>query len=134
MGGLMRFIRRRATVWSWRVRYWWLDTSGGKLAQRWALVLALLVFMVDLAGLVVQALGPRHAESTSSWAWALAILFGASVLAYTNRPKPAQPNPEDANLPTAEDGQAVTQVFGTVWISDEFVLAFKVIGTDPIKK
>src|SRR5690349_22477474 len=32
--GLIAYLGRRAHVWRWRVRYWWLDTPGGAQAQR----------------------------------------------------------------------------------------------------
>jgi hypothetical protein len=64
----------------------------------------------------------------------IVILLVSAYLAYKSRPKATTAKAEDANAPTTEDGQAVTQIFGTVWISDEFVLAFKVLGTDPIKR
>lgn len=137
---LIALIRRRAIVWSWRARYWWLDTPGGIVAQRWALVLGLMVFLVQIVRLAVVALAPRpHNEPAESYGGieivVLVIILLISIyVAYRSRPKATTAKAEDANVPTTEDGQAVTQVFGTVWISDEFVLAFKVVGTDPIKR
>lgn len=35
--------------------------------------------------------------------------------------------------PTTEDGLAAKHHFGEVWVDDEFLLAWKVVGTIPIK-
>jgi len=138
MGQLKHRIARLHYVWGWRIRYWWLDTPAGVVAQRWALVLGLLLFAVQLVRLAVAALVPSPAdEPAKSWVWVvvqIVIALAAAYMAYANRPKTETPKPGDTNVPTVEDGQAVKQVFGTVWISDEFVLAFKVMGTEPIKR
>ncbi|WP_419669178.1 hypothetical protein ACN28O_03115 [Xylella fastidiosa subsp. multiplex] len=48
-------------------------------------------------------------------------------------PKPEPVKPQQAQVPTVQDGQAVKHHFGTVWVGDEFILAWKMQGTIPIK-
>jgi hypothetical protein len=48
-------------------------------------------------------------------------------------PKLEQPAPGQENTPEVEDGQAVIEVYGTVWIDSPFILAWKMVGRDKIK-
>lgn len=136
--GLIAPIRRLHYVWSWRLRYWWLDTPAGERAHYWALGFSLVVFTVQVVRLCVAAAlpGPHDApvQSVIHW-WVVQLIIAVvlTVVSYALRPKVEPPKPQDAQAPTVEDGQAVKHHFGTVWIGDEFVLAWKMMGRIPIK-
>ena len=136
--GLIARIHRRCHIWSWRLRFWWLDTPAGVIAQRWAIVLGVLVFAVQTIRLAAAALVPLPpGQSAKSWIWVvvqIVIALVAAYMAYANRPKIEPAKPQDDDVPTTEDGQSVKQIFGTVWVTDEFILAWKMMGRDPIKK
>lgn len=135
--GLIAHLRRLHYVWSWRWRYWWLDTPSGAQAHRWALGLSLFVLAIQVIRLCIAAALPMPpdapAKSIYWWVVQLIIAIVAAAVSYAMRPKVEPPKPQDANVPTVEDGQAVKHHFGTVWISDEFILAWKMMGTIPIK-
>lgn len=67
------------------------------------------------------------------WVVQLIIMVIAAVVAYALRPKPETPKPMSSEAPTIEDGQAAKHYFGTCWVGDEFLLAWKMMGTIPIK-
>lgn len=67
------------------------------------------------------------------WIVQLAVMLVSAYISYAMRPKVEPPKPQEADVPTVEDGQAVKHHFGTVWISDEYVLAWKMMGTKAIK-
>jgi hypothetical protein len=50
-------IRRRVNVWYWRARYWLLDTPAGVVAQRRALMLALVLNVLAVLVGVVRCTG-----------------------------------------------------------------------------
>lgn len=68
-----------------------------------------------------------------SWIVSLVLLLISAYVSYASRPKVEPPKPQEADAPSVEDGQAVKHHFGTVWINDEYVLAWKMMGTLPIK-
>lgn len=135
--GLIASIRRLHYVWSWRARYWWLDTRAGEIAQIVVLSMLCLLCILQLIKMVVaSALPPPPGEPVKSvywWVIQLIILIVAAVISYAMRPKPQPPKPQEANAPTVEDGLSVKHHFGTVWVNDEFLLAWKLMGTVPIK-
>lgn len=67
------------------------------------------------------------------WVVQLVIAIVGAVLSYALRPKVEQPKPVEGEAPTVEDGQSALEVYGEVWIDDEFILAHKVVGTEKIK-
>lgn len=130
-------LRRARYVWGWRLRYWWLDTRGGAEARIALLCGAVLVVIVQLVRLAVAALLPpppgEPAHAVYWWVVQIIIAVVAAIIAYALRPKIEAPQPQEAQGPTTEDGQAVKRYWGTHWIGDEFLLAWKVVGRDPIK-
>lgn len=136
--GLIARVQRRLDIWHWRVRYWWLDTPAGVLAQRWALVLSLLAFGVQTLWLCMRALMPVPAGAPAqSWVQIVVMIVIALIsayMAYANRPKVEPAKPQEDSAPTTEDGQDVKQIFGTVWVDDQFVLAWKMMGREAIRK
>lgn len=134
--GLMAHIRRLHYVWSWRARYWWLDTRGGEIARRLIMVIAGLVCileMIDLAAATWQQSGAGQPYKAFVWWVQLIIMVIAAAISYAMRPKPQPAQPQSADAPTVEDGIAVKHYFGTCWIGDEFILAWKNTGTIAIR-
>ncbi|HEY1036343.1 MAG TPA: hypothetical protein VGE09_15310 [Pseudoxanthomonas sp.] len=120
-----------------RLRYWYLDTDAGRHAQLWAFAGALLVLLVQIVRMAVAAASPEArpepAQAVVWWVVQLVIAVLSAIIAYALRPKVEAPKPGEANMPTTEDGRAVPEAHGTVWIEDEFMLAYKVVGRVPIK-
>ncbi len=138
MGLMMSRVGRRLNIWGWRLRFWWLDTPAGVLAQRWTMVLGGLVFVVQIIRLIITSLVPLPpGQPAQSYFWVIVqvvIALVAAYMAYANQPKVEDATAQSGSAPTTEDGQDVLQVFGTVWVSDQFVLAWKMMGRDAIRK
>ncbi|MGH1447874.1 MAG: hypothetical protein ACRBBM_00415 [Pseudomonadaceae bacterium] len=49
------------------------------------------------------------------------------------RPKQEQPAVQEGNTPTTEEGVKLRKVYGTVWIKEPSLVAFKKMGTVPIR-
>ena len=120
-----------------RLRYWYLDTDAGRHAQLWGFAGALLLLLVQIVRMAVAAAfpeaRPEPAQAVYWWVVQLVIAIISAVIAYALRPKVEAPKPGEADMPTTEDGRAVPEAHGTVWIEDEFMLAYKVVGRVPIK-
>src|SRR6185437_1891727 len=75
-------LRHRHYVWSWRMRYWWLDTSAGAQA---------LIVVLQFIGLGIAALAPRPAgkpqESIIWWVVYVIVMLIAAAVSYAMRPK-----------------------------------------------
>lgn len=136
--GLIAWLRRKCRVWSWQARYWWLDTRAGLISN---IVVCLLLGLLAIAALV-RAVVLAMLSPPSPDAPALAVAPGiiyllvavvAAAVAYAMAPKAEQPQAAQENTPTVEDGQSVPEVYGTVWIDQEFLLAWKIVGRDKIK-
>lgn len=136
--GLIGRLRHRCSVWSWQARYWWLDTQAGLVANITVCVLLALIAVAAVVRMVVLALiAPPAADAPASavapWIIYLLVAVVAAAVAYAMAPKAEQPAPGQENTPTVEDGQAVPEVYGTCWIDQEFLLAWKVVGRDQIR-
>lgn len=135
--GLIASIRRLHYVWSWRVRYWWLDTRQGEQAHWVACGLAAVVCLVQLLRIFVAATVPpassEPAKAIYWWVIQIIIAIIAAAISYAMRPRPQPPQPQAADAPTVEDGLSAKHYFGTCWVNDEFLLAWKLMGTEPIK-
>ncbi|HEX7375151.1 MAG TPA: hypothetical protein VF277_09255 [Steroidobacteraceae bacterium] len=64
---------------------------------------------------------------------AIILAIVAAILSVALAPKPQPPKPQQGTAPSSEDGQTCRDHFGTVWVDDSFLLAWKQMGTDPIK-
>lgn len=130
-------ISKRASVYRWRVRYWWLDTEQGKRAHLSLLLLAALVAIVVAWRVLVAAFTPAPGQPHQSVIAAIVIAIIALIIALAAvlmmPDTPAPPPGKDAAAPTTEDGQNVKHHFGTVWVDDTFMLAWKIVGKVPIK-
>lgn len=94
---------------------------------------ALLKTALDLAGWAVA--GPEQPTITAWVFWAqLAILVVSAVVAYAMRPKPQVPQPAERQSPEVEDGTAIREVFGDVWITNPTELLWKALPEIPIRK
>jgi len=128
-------LHRQAYIWSWRVRYWLLDTRVGSVVAV-ASLLACAVAATMLARLGWQMATdrtvPQHAEITL--AAYLIIMLVSAIISWALTPKPKEPKPQSAEAPTVEDGQDIRMIFGTVWIDDPIVVAWKTMGTDKIRR
>ena len=135
--GLIARARRKLEVQRWRLRYWWLDTREGAMAQVAACCFAVLVMIIQLVRMAVAALSPpppgAPVKAVYWWVVQIIIAIVAAVVAYSMRPKTEQPKPQAGDAPTTEDGQSIKHHFGTVWVDDEFLLAWKVTGTTPVR-
>lgn len=135
--GLIASIRRLHYVWSWRARYWWLDTRAGERAHLMLFALSLLVVFIQLLRMFVAAVVPpppgEPAKAIYWWVVQLIIAIVAAAISYAMRPKPQVPTPQASEAPTVEDGLSAKHYFGTCWVTDEFLLAWKNTGTIPIK-
>ncbi|MBH1476318.1 hypothetical protein [Stenotrophomonas forensis] len=129
--------KRLHYIWSWRIRYWWLDTRSGEYARWASFYLGLLVVIIQIVRVYVAALQPPvPAQPTKAvywWVIQLIIAIIAAAIAYSMRPKAQTPTPQSGEAPTTNDGQTVKHHFGTCWVDDEFLLAWKQMGTIPVK-
>ena len=135
--GLITRARRLHYVWSWRLRYWWLDTPAGAQAQMGVLAIAALVVVIQLIRMAMAALVPppagEPAKAVYWWVVQLIIAIVSAIISYAMRPKVEEQKPQAGEAPSTQDGQAVKDHFGTVWVEDEFILAWKMMGTDRIR-
>jgi len=134
--GLIVSMRRARHVWSWRLRYWWLDTPSGAQAHVVVLCISMLIVVAQFIHLGIAALAPRPAEPQHAviwWVVYLIVMLVAAAVSYAMRPKPENAKPVEGQGQTTEDGQSVKRYWGTHWIDDEFLLAWKITGRDPIK-
>lgn len=99
-----------------------------------ALSLAALVkTVVDLSGWASAR--PEQPTITAWVFWVqLAIMVISAVVAYAMRPKPQPPHPADRQAPEVEDGTAIREVFGTVWITNPTELLWRALPEIPIRK
>jgi hypothetical protein len=69
--------------------------------------------------------------------WNIFIQIGiaiiSSLISAALAPKPKAPEPVKARVPVVEEGRKIGKVYGTVWVDDSMVLAFKPVGTIKIK-
>ncbi len=63
----------------------------------------------------------------------LAVLVVSVALMAAIRPKQEPPAVQEGNTPTTEEGVKLRKVYGTVWVSDPSLIAFKKMGTIPIR-
>lgn len=130
-------LYNRANVWYWRVRYWWMDTPGGREARVAAMCLALLISISQFASMAVHAtLPPPPDEPVKApywWVVQLIIAIVSAIISYALRPKVQAPTHAQQDTPTVDDGQSVIEAHGDIWVDEEFIAAQKVVGRDPIK-
>ncbi|WP_241772683.1 hypothetical protein [Stenotrophomonas pictorum] len=131
-------LRKKVAVMIWRLRHWWLDTPSGEAAQKYVFAFSVLASVIQFVRLAVMALIPAAPAKPIEAIWPLwvinlIVMVVVAAISYAMRPKPETPKPLAGEAPTVEDGQSVKHHFGTVWVEDEFILAWKVTGTVPIK-
>ena len=137
MGLIARLRHKIGYVWYWRVRHWWYDKPGGRVARiAGALLLAVVLTAATIvAGIEAfrpQPAGQPHQAIVWMVVWLIVALVVGLALALTmKQPKPQ--TPDNTQTPTTEDGQSAKHFFGTCWGDDSFLLAWKVTGREPIK-
>ena len=62
------------------------------------------------------------------------VMVVAALLSAALAPKPKGPEAQRVKIPVVEEGKKIVKIYGTVWIDDPMVLAFKPMGTTKIKK
>ena len=134
--GLIAAIRRAGYTWYWRARHWYMDTQGGREAKVALFVLGCCAVVVQVTRMTVSALSAPAAGTQHAVVWWVVQIITtlvAALIIYATMPKVEAPKPTEGDGPTVEDGRAVPEAHGTVWIEDEFMLAYKVVGRVPIK-
>lgn len=139
--GLIDRARRLRHVARWRIRYWWMDTDAGRRAHAALFVVSVLVLLWQMlraaVALLLPAAAPSPAEPAAAVAWwvvQLVIAVVAAAVAYVLRPRVQPPAEPVHEPPTVEDGAAVKDFGGTVWLEheDTGILLYEVVGRDPI--
>lgn len=130
-------LRRLCYVASWRVRYWWLDTRAGLVAQA-VLSLVHLGLAVWFASRGYQAWQDPPAQpivhAIADWI-VYAIMFVVSALvSMALAPKPKNAEAQRVEVARVEDGATLKRIYGPVWIDDPIVIGDKPMGTDAIRK
>lgn len=134
MRGLLQLAQRKSHFYRWRLRYWWLDTRDGERAHWVGVCISAIVCIVQLVRMFAQGVTPdAPVRSVYWWVVQLIIAVVAAVVSYAMRPKPTVPGAQKSESPSTEDGQFVKHHFGTCWVDNEFILAWKPMGTVPIK-
>lgn len=134
--GLIKTLKRWRHVYGWRLRYWWLDTPNGRHARVLLLVLGFFGSIAEVVVWVVRAMQPVPAmQPHQAINWFIAIVFGIGV-AYLwdlTKGKADKGEADNNQAPTTDDGQSAKHHFGTCWVDDSFLLAWKIVSRDPIK-
>lgn len=55
----------------------------------------------------------------------IGIMLIAALLSYALRPKPKDPEAVKGNIPDVEDGRGIRRFYGTVWVDDSQMLAWR---------
>lgn len=135
--GLIAHLKRWRYVYSWRLRYWWMDTPGGLHARFMAIGFAFLAVVGQVVKAAIVSARPvpndRPREALIWFVVWLVVALAAAVAAYMLAGRAKPPTTQNNNTPTSEDGQSVKHHFGTCWSDDSFLLAWKIVGRDPIK-
>jgi hypothetical protein len=75
-------LRRLRHVWTWRLRYWWLDTESGRQAHIAVAGIAAVVVVLDLIKMAVVALAPRPAgQPAKAIIWWVVYIIVALIAA-----------------------------------------------------
>lgn len=131
--GLIDYARRKAGIWYWRARYWWMDTDSGREARVVAFAALLLLSAVAIVRTALQPVPPAEPQQALVWWAQLLIAVVSMALSLMLRPKmPKQPEPKFQG-PQVEDGLIVDNYYGTHWHEDEAMLAWAVTGKQKIK-
>ena len=61
-------------------------------------------------------------------------IFSAILSSYLSRTNLPQAKPASGRAPEAKDGTTIRKIYGTVWVDDSQVCAYKELTPEPIKK
>jgi hypothetical protein len=135
--GLIATIRRLHYRYSWRLRHWWFDTAGGRNARVSIAVLGALAFVAEVGHLTVLALRPAAPHAPHQAIIGIVVMLIIAIIAAfiiaSSMPKPKDQAPSDVDAPSVDDGQPVLIHFGRCRVKSPALLAWKVMGRDPIQ-
>lgn len=121
-------------------RYMTEKNGTARLLIGAALALLMLPVAFKVEGMLAGYYMPVAHESAvppamaiAQWVVYLAILIISAIISVALAPKVKDPEVAKGQIPEADDGKSVREVFGTVWVDDPMVLGYKAMGTDPIK-
>ncbi|UYK72512.1 hypothetical protein [Xanthomonas sacchari] len=128
-------LRRLLYVYSWRMRYWWLDTRAGDLTRRGSCLVAALVAFVLVVDHLRAPPPPAGSPQQAFVWWVQLIIMVVALLVSSMLSKTDQTKPEvqKADIPTTEEGTSFRRIYGTRRVTDPVVLAWQSNGTRPIK-
>ncbi|MGO1072330.1 hypothetical protein [Lysobacter sp. CA199] len=126
--------RRLYYVWSWRSRYWWMDTRGGRIANLVVAAAFALLFVLLCLDKMVHPAPPDEPQKAIVWWVQLIIMVVAALVSYAMAPKPKPPEAQQFKAPVTQDGTFLRRHYGTCWMDDSFIAACKQMGTDKIRK
>lgn len=129
-------IRRKSHRAGWLLRYWVMDKHYEQLRLS-AFALAVLVAVITIAAMylshVEQSAAGAGAPRGAFW-WYLVILVVSVLISYALMPKPQTPEARKQDMPVTKDGKSMVRIYGTVWIKDPAMLAWKNGAPEPIRK
>lgn len=135
--GLIKKVQKRFWIWHWRSKYWWHDTEEGHQAQIGLVCLMALVVLIQMIRMftVTPPVSTTAEPMKAIYWWVVQLIIAviALVLAIALRPKQQSAPPPDEETPTVEDGHSIVEAFGDVWITEENILAQRVVGKEGIK-
>lgn len=134
---LIARIKRWRYVYGWRLRYWWADTPAGLHARFMLIGFVALAVIAQVVSATIAASRPapkEHPREAFIWfvVWLVVALL-AAVASYMLAGRQTAPTTQTSDTPTTDDGQSVKRHYGTCWVDDSFLLAWKLVGRDPIK-
>lgn len=129
---------RQLHRWSWLLRYWVLDKYHEqlRLVVFFAASALTVALVASLAWSIREAAANPPVVKADGGATIIIqiILFVISLaISYAMRPKTEQMKPQEGSIPQVEDGKAMRRPYGTVWCDDSTILAWRNLGTEPIK-
>ena len=65
---------------------------------------------------------------------AIVTVVASVLMAYVNRPNIPNAKPATGGAPEANDGTVIRKIYGTVWVDDSQVRAWKELSPEPIRK
>ena len=132
----MNYLKKkwaRVLHWRWVLRYWVVDKYREQLRIVF-MGFALFVLFVSVFGGVftyfeVKSEPHKPKEAAYQLIYYLIILIISLLVMMALQPKMEEQKPGENKAPEVEDGKSIRKVYGTVWVDDPMVLAWKDVGT-----
>lgn len=126
----------------WLLRYWSLDKYADQcrmVALTVSVSTVLLLAWSLLTGwgeaqtlAMLPDADPQPVRAIVWWVQ-LIIMVVAAVISYALAPKPEPAKPVEGKTPVVEDGKSLRRIYGTVWVDDSGILAWKNLTPEPIR-